>query len=117
MGISVKFGEGRYQIVAEALKAGGDLLVFVGGGEKPHIGGLSLSDPSASAVSLSIPFHKDFVVSHQVSEKISRATGRRCLAVVGIHVENATKEEISILVRNALACADLLIEQIREHCL
>ncbi|MEM4657648.1 MAG: hypothetical protein QXX77_04410 [Candidatus Methanosuratincola sp.] len=114
MGIRASFGEGRYQIFAEAIRAGDDILVFVGGGEKPHIGGFSLSEPSASPVSLSIPLHKDFVVSHQVSEKVSKATGKRCLAVAGIHIENATKEEISILVKNSMICTDILIELMRR---
>ncbi|MCQ8892923.1 MAG: hypothetical protein NQU41_06030 [Candidatus Methanosuratincola sp.] len=114
MGITASFGKGRYRIFAEAIQAGDGIIVYVGGGERPHIGGFSLSDPPASAVSFSIPLHKDFVVSHQVSEKVSRATGKRCLAVSGIHVENATKEEISMLVNNALACTDILIELMRE---
>lgn len=114
MGIKATYGEGRYQIFAEAIPAGDDILVFVGGGERPHIGGFSLSEPSASTVSFSIPVHKDFVVSHQVSEKVSRATGKRCLAVAGIHIANASREEISILVKNSLICTDILVELMRK---
>ncbi len=73
-----------------------------------------MSVPSASAVSFSIPLHKDFVVSHQVSEKVSRATGKKCLVVAGIHIEDATNEEISILVNNSLICTDMLIELMKK---
>ncbi len=114
MGIKASFGEGRYRISAEAIRAGDDILVFVGGGERPHIGGFSFSEPSASTVSFSIPDHKDFVVSHQVSEKVSRALGKRCLAVSGIHIEKATREEISTLVKNSLICTELLIDLMKE---
>ncbi|MEJ5293210.1 MAG: hypothetical protein WHS82_06395 [Candidatus Methanosuratincola sp.] len=115
MGVKASFGEGRYRVFAEAIQAGDDILVFIGGGDRPHIGGFSWASPSASPASFSIPFHKDFVVSHQVSEKVSRATGKRCLAVAGIHVENATRDEIVILVRNSLICTDILIDTIRKN--
>ena len=115
MGVKASFGEGRYMVFAEAILAGDDILVFLGGGERPHIGGFSWSEPSVPPVSFSIPLHKDFVVSHQVSQKVSRATGKKCLAVAGIHVENATREEISILVRNSLVCTDILIELMMKN--
>ncbi|MDI9645017.1 MAG: hypothetical protein QFX35_07360 [Candidatus Verstraetearchaeota archaeon] len=107
-----EFGEGRLRIHAVAIAAGNDLVVFLGGGEAPHVGGISLSDPPAPSITISIPGHKDYLVSHEVSERISRATGRRCLVVAGIHVDNASKEDIAALVRNSSTCADLLIRSI-----
>lgn len=112
MGTVASFGEGKYRVFAEAIAAGDDLLVYLGGGEKPHIGGASYSEPSGQPVSFSIPRHKDYIVSHEVSEKICKMTGKRCLVVVGIHVDRASKEEIAILVRNALRCADLLVNEL-----
>lgn len=111
---AAEFGEGRHRIYAVAVSAGQDLVVFLGGGEKPHVGGVSISDPGGPPTTISVPGHKDFIVSHEVSERMSRETGRRCLVVVGIHVDNASKEDISALLKNASTCTDLLIRSVQK---
>jgi len=58
-----------------------------GGGEKSHIGSISVSEKGGEAFSISVLEHKDYIMSSEAARKIAEATGRRCLVVVGIHVE------------------------------
>ncbi|MDD1764635.1 MAG: hypothetical protein LUQ46_01310 [Candidatus Methanomethyliaceae archaeon] len=107
-----EYGKGKYKVWADSIPAGHELVVFIGGGEKPHIGSVSISEKTGKAFSFSIPEHKDYIVSNDAACRISEATGRRCLVVVGIHIQNASKLEIKKLLENSGKCVDKLIEKI-----
>jgi hypothetical protein len=105
-------GEGRYKVWADVIETGEDLIVFIGGGEMPHIGSISISEKGGEPFSISVPEHKDYVVSSEAARKISEATSRVCLVVVGIHVKNASKLDIQKLLRNSNKCIDVLLDKI-----
>ena len=102
-------GDGKYRVWADIVDAGNDLIVYIGGGEKPHIGGASFILGTGEPFSLSSIGHKDYLISSSASKKISAATGRNCLVVVGIHIDSALKEEIACMVANSERCVDKLI--------
>ena len=110
----LQVGDGKYAIWAEVVEAGNDLLVYIGGGERPHIGGASFMSPRGAPFSLSCPKHKDYIVSSDASIRISAATGRTCLVVVGIHVDNASISDIEKLLYNSERCVDLLVSKLKE---
>ncbi len=118
-GITLKSGRGKYGIMAEVRFIGEDILVSVWGGTKPHIGSVavaqdrpSLKDPrrtSATSSVINFPGHKDDIVSRMFAERISAAMNSCCIATAGIHVDNASVEELTNILRNCkILCSRIL---------
>jgi len=108
---AAEYGEGKYRVWADVIEAGEDLVVFIGGGERPHIGSVSISERGSEAFSFSLPEHKDYIVSSEAARRISQATGRRCLVVVGIHVEEASKLDIQKLLEYSNKCINAFLKK------
>lgn len=99
---------GKHTIILEQHNIGNDVLVMILGGDEHHIGGISVAYPTKShyrdAVTISLnsftlPGHKDYVLSNSLAEKISNALEKVVTVIVGIHIENATKDEIQLAVK------------------
>lgn len=112
MGHFAEYGEGKYKIWADVIRAGDDLIVYMGGGDKPHIGSASISEKGSKAFTISIPGHEDHIVSDEAAERIMEATGRRCMVIVGIHVNGASKSEIKTLVENSAKCVKIVLDKV-----
>lgn len=106
------YGEGKYRIWADVIYAGDDLIVYVGGGDKPHIGSASISQKGGKPFTISIPGHEDYIVSEEAAERIAKTTGRRCMVIVGIHVNGASKSEIKALVENSTKCVNIILDKV-----
>ena len=89
------------------------MVVFIGGGERPHIGSVSICERGGEAFTMSVPEHKDYIVSNKAAQRIAEVTGQRCLVVVGIHIEDASKWDIQKLLEHSDKCVDLLLEKVR----
>jgi hypothetical protein len=107
-------GTGRLRVWAEGIPAGDDIFVYIGGGEKPHVGSFSLSDASHAFFCASLPGHKDYMVSTKAASKLSQKLGKTCAVVAGIHIDNATKPEIELLLKNSDKCIELLIRKLKK---
>ncbi len=107
-------GKGKHRVWAEAVPAGQDVVIVVGGGERPHVGSLSLASAAHPPFSASVPGHKDYLVSSRAAARVSGELGRTCVVVVGIHIDNASKAEIELLMNNADRCLDLLIGALKN---
>ncbi|HDI46960.1 MAG TPA: hypothetical protein ENF82_04060 [Candidatus Methanomethylia archaeon] len=112
--LHIRKGEGRLQVSAFLIKVGEDYLIIICGGEKPHIGGFALSIEGNPPVAFSLPRHKDYLVAVKAASLISRSLGRTCLAVAGIHVENASREDIEKLIEHSEECVHELISTIQK---
>lgn len=108
-------GYGRLNVWAEVIFAGEELLVYIGGGDRPHIGALSLAKPREYPLSFSMPGHMDYLVSSESSKRICEATGTKCAVVCGIHVDAAAPDEIESLMVNSRKCVDLIIEALQSR--
>jgi hypothetical protein len=111
---------GSHNIYLEVNEIGADLLISIHGGDEHHIGGVSIAyvTPShyrdASTVSLSsltFPGHKDYVVANSVAEKICKTLERSTVVTVGIHYTNATKDDITDIVK----AVDGLVDKFLSH--
>jgi hypothetical protein len=112
LGHFAEYGKGKYKIWADIIRAGEDLIVFMGGGDKPHIGSASISEKGGKPFTISIPGHEDHIVSEEAAERITKTTGCRCMVIVGIHVNSASKSEINTLVDNATKCVNAILGKI-----
>lgn len=117
-------GEGRYQLRLRALETGGrGLVIFLTGGELPHLGGVVLAAvPSAEKAALShcdtweltLPGHKDKELAGRIARKLCLALQEPVSVSVGIHIEDAMPEEIALLCEEAEQIADRFICEYRE---
>ena len=83
MDFTVKTNEGAYNLEAGVRLIGQDVLVAIWGGEKPHIGAVSVAQPrpslkypevmSATASVICLPGHKENELAKAASEILAAA--------------------------------------------
>jgi len=98
-------GEGKYKVFIKEIRNGNDLIYILGGGERSHIGGIVICQPGKKTKSTRIEGHYDDIVLSPIAEAACKKYKTKVVAVGGVHVDNATKEEIDILVKN---CKELI---------
>jgi hypothetical protein len=86
-------------------EVGADLLVVVDGGDRPHIGAVSIGIPhpsmhdlqeTSSTVSVfNLTGHRDDRVSSPLAREIAREFGRTTVAVAGIHIDEADDDAVN----------------------
>ena len=113
--MSVTYGEGCYQIYATAVPCGRDVTVAFTGGELPHVGAVSLGvyEPqrdSATVSTITCFGHRDDAFSRQAAKEIASALQCTACVSVGVHVDDASSEEIQLLTDNFRHCLDWLKE-------
>ncbi|MBD3405927.1 MAG: hypothetical protein GF411_07340 [Candidatus Lokiarchaeota archaeon] len=99
---------------------GNDIRVLIYGGDQHHIGGIAVaySTPShyrdaltTSVNTLTLPGHKDYVVANSAAEKIASALEQTVVVLVGIHVDNATSDQITSIV----SAVDDMVDEVINH--
>ena len=98
-------GEGKYKVWLEEKKIGNDLIYFLGGGEESHIGGIVFCEPNKEPQIIRLEGHHDDVVLKPIAEAACKKYKTKIVVVGGIHIDNATKQEIEQLVKN---CKELI---------
>ena len=78
----------------------------MGGGERSHIGGIVICEPAKKTQSIRLEGHYDDIVLSPIAEAACKKYNTKVVAVGGVHVNNATKEEITILIENCYALAN-----------
>ena len=119
----VCYGEAPYDIHFEARTAGADIVATVTGGTRPHIGAVALAEPAEAShpvtgepikrtsdkVSvLTAEGHKDAVIAEMFAKKLCEKYGVNVCVSAGVHVDDASKEEIALLVDNSKALLKLI---------
>ena len=111
---SSRYLEARIEIV------GDDLVVAVGGGERPHVGCVVLAQPhparggttkwSVSCSVLTIPPHKEEPIARGIAEKLAASLGRVAVVTAGVHDDNIDAEGIATYLRLAEELAEKLVD-------
>jgi hypothetical protein len=81
-------------------KIGDDLVFFLGGGQRSHIGGVVIVEPGKKAHAIRLTGHYDDIVLQPIAEAACKKYKTKVVAVGGVHVDHATKQEINLLVEN-----------------
>ncbi len=97
-------GEGRTRVWLEVTEVGEDIVITLGGGERSHIGGVVLKVPDEEVRTMPIGTHRDLEVLIPLAEAAYEKYGKSIVVVGGIHIDDATREEILEIVEN---CKDL----------
>ena len=98
-------GEGKYKVFLEKKELDDGLIYILGGGEKSHIGAIVLCEPGKKVQMTKLEGHYDYIVLQPIAEEACKKYNKKVVAVGGVHVDNATKEEINLLVNN---CKELI---------
>ena len=101
-------GEGKYKVWLKQEKIGDNLLFVLGGGEKSHIGGVVICEPGKKTQAIRLEGHFDDIVLKPIAEAACKKYKTKVVAIGGVHVDNATKKEIDILVENCLMLVNQL---------
>lgn len=93
-------GKGKFRVWIEEKRIGNDLLYILGGGEQTHIGGIVFCEPNIEPKVLRLEGHYDDIVLKPIAEKASKKYCKRVVVTGGIHIENASKNDIEKLIKN-----------------
>lgn len=93
-------GRGKYKVWLLKHHIGDDLVFFLGGGERSHIGGVVIAEPNKKVQAIRLSGHYDDLVLTPIAEAACKKYQTKVVAVGGVHVDNATQEEIDQLVEN-----------------
>ena len=122
MVFNLKTNEGAYDLEASVRLIGQDVLVAIWGGEKPHIGAVSVAQPrpslknpeitSATASVICLPGHKEDELVKATSEILAAALNTSVVVTAGIHWDNIDEEGIQKIIGNSKILVDLVLEKI-----
>lgn len=111
-------GKRPHFVEARALMAGRDISVVVTGGTAPHIGAVSLAvyEPerdSATVSTVTVHTHRDDAVAAYFAKAISREMKCTVTVSAGLHVDDATAEDLSVFHKNSQECCEELIAMLK----
>ena len=118
----VSLSAGRITVEATVVRAGGDLCIVLTGGDRPHIGTVTLSVPrpsladsartSATTSILNCTGHKDGEAAQYLGQRLAATLGATVVVTGGIHVDDIRPDEIKTVLhlvdRLTTALVDLL---------
>ena len=117
--------ESGRRIGARLTFVGEDLVIAVGGGEKPHVGCVVLAQPgasetkpggwSASCSVLTIPPHKEEPIARAIAIRLAEAFGRITVVTAGVHDDNLDAEGIAVYLRLGEELAGELVRYLSNH--
>ena len=100
---------GGRSLTARVHKAGDDVVVVVGGGDRPHVGCVVLSQPgrprssgagfSVSSSVLTIVPHKEEPIARAVAERVCGDLGRVVVVTAGVHEDGIDRVGIQTYLR------------------
>lgn len=123
--VQVKTQSPDFPVHAEAVHIGPDVLVFIWGGERPHIGAVAAAQPraslaeedtrSATASVLTFLGHKEDEVVKYASERLAAALNTHVVVTAGIHWDDLTPEAIRCIRERCREVVHLLIEKLATN--
>ena len=83
------------KIKLEAIYAGNDICVVITGGDKAHVGAVSVYSKEEGIQTISLKNHKDYIIGELFINSIKNIFLGNISVSSGIHVDNIKKEQIS----------------------
>jgi len=113
-----------YNIQAAAVWIGLDLLVYIWGGEAPHIGAVAMATPRPSLADASVTSstasvftyvgHKEDGLAKEMAERLSAALGAKVVVTAGIHWDGLDRAAIEQVRANSRELAGLLLAELSK---
>ncbi len=86
--------------------------VLLTGGDKRHIGAVSVCDPDQVPKTMTFPGHKEQFITVPWSKIIANAARQRCCVVCGIHYDSASPEDIQCIMEETDQLLRRILNQI-----
>lgn len=83
-----------YELNAMIIRLDYGIQVVLTGGEKSHVGSVTVSDEEGCLHTVTIPGHKETILSEQWASNLGKAFGVPVVVTVGIHYEKLSQEGI-----------------------
>ena len=107
----ISTGKGKHQVWLEKKSIGPDYLFILGGGEQTHIGGIVICELGQPVKTIRLGNHYDYQVLKPIAETAYHHYQTTIIAVGGIHIDHATKEDINIILANCNELTNLIKKQ------
>lgn len=115
-------GEGDLSVTIEATATEEGVSCFVYGGTLPHVGGMALAAPGpmlherqlsrADVWTATVPGHKDAEAAKTVARTLTIALQQPASVSCGIHVDDATPDDLARLGANVNAAVETLLDEL-----
>ncbi|MCK5307213.1 MAG: hypothetical protein KAJ73_01245 [Zetaproteobacteria bacterium] len=112
----IKQNVGRAELVLKQKQVGKDYVITLTGGEE-HVGAVAVGvfdekSGHASASVISLPGHRDEGIALDGARLISEITKTATVFIVGIHLDNITKDEIDKIIVASKQMTDQFIDSL-----
>ena len=117
---------GGYALQAQVRRLGEDLVVLLGGGERPHVGTLVVAEPRASGADPTRRSatssvwnrlgHKDEALARPLAERLAAALDVTVVVVAGVHVENLDEAGIQTFAGLAQELTEDMLRDLATDC-
>lgn len=123
MQFQVEMGREKHKIQINVMITDEGINMVLTGGEKTHVGGIVLIVPRPSLTGLGtgsdawivpVPGHKDTIAAEKIGTIICRKTGEVIAISAGIHMDNASSDDIEIIMKNCLEGAEIVAYKIGQ---
>jgi len=108
-------------LTAWVREVGEDVVVAVGGGDRPHVGCVVLAVPtpgrgptgfSPSVSVLTIPPHKEEAIARAVAERVCSRLGWVAVVTAGVHEDGIDRDGIETYLRLGRELADAIVDDL-----
>lgn len=99
---------------------GRGICALVTGGTSPHVGGIAVAVPrgrsdgegmTCDISQICVPGHKDVYAAAEAARIIALGTGEVVSVTAGIHVDDATEDQIALLMENVAGAVKRFLEE------
>jgi hypothetical protein len=104
----ITWGKGKYKVWIKQNNIGEDKIYFLGGGDKSHIGGIVICEPGKKINVIRLKNHYDYMILEIIAEKIFKKYNEKIIITGGVHIDNASKDEIEIIIENCRRLAECI---------
>ncbi len=117
--VVVRDGCSGRRLTAWVCRVGADVVIAVGGGDRPHVGCVVLALPNAGRETptvsvLTIPPHQEEPIARAVAETVCRRCRRVAVVTAGVHEDGIDREGIEIYLRLADELAAAVADRLAE---
>mgnify|MGYP001361832626 CR=1 FL=1 len=116
MNFEIAKGDGSRRVSVRAIVSTNGVILYLFGGDLPHIGGVAVGVPrpssrdpnktTANVSVISIVGHKDDELARPIADRVTRALNRISVVIAGIHVDNASQEDLQAVIVHAGEAVD-----------
>jgi hypothetical protein len=107
------FGSPPYQVELQQINVGPNTILIISGGTHPHIGAVAIKDDHLESSRIIERLgHKEGALAKEISETLDPYFDGALTVTLGVHVDDASIDEIELLSRNILELVEIFKESL-----